>query len=72
MSRLDLGDGVARHSRSIGHALGTYSIPYLEEHGFTVRRVTESAKHRYLTFLDPSWRSRLATPVLPYPRPEAE
>ena len=70
MPRLDLGDGVARHSRSIGHALGTYSIPYLQEHGFSVRQVPEAAKHRYLTFLDAGWRDRLAVPVLPYPRLE--
>jgi hypothetical protein len=72
MARLDLGDGIARHSRSIGHKLGTYSVPYLKEQGFAVRRVPEAAKHRYVTFLDPSWRSRLAVPSLPYPRLEEQ
>jgi hypothetical protein len=26
------------------------------------------AKHRYIYFLDDSWRTRLLVPVLPYPK----
>ena len=36
--------------------------------GVEVRLVPQSPKHRYITFLDRSWRSRLKVPVLPYPK----
>ena len=72
MSLYDLGDGIARHSRSIGHHFGTHSIKYLGDHGVMVKLVAQSAKHRYIKFLDESWRCRLTEPVLPYPKKEVE
>jgi hypothetical protein len=71
MSLYDLGDGIARHSRSVAHDLGSHSLRYLAEHGVNLKLVAQSAKHRYLKFLDESWRSRLTTPVLRYPKKEA-
>jgi len=35
--RYDLGDGLARHSRSFAHAFGTRSIKYLESQGMQIR-----------------------------------
>ncbi len=64
----DLGDGIRRHNRSVAHALGTRSVSHLRGNGVQVRLVPQSAKHRYITFLDQSWRRRLKVPVLPYPK----
>ena len=64
----DLGDGVLHHNRSLAHALGTRSVRHLRSHGVEVNLVPQSRKHRYITFLDRSWRSRLKVPVLPYPK----
>jgi len=71
MSLYDLGDGIARHSRSVAHDLGSHSLRYLAENGINLKLVAQSAKHRYLKFLDESWRGRLTTPVLRYPKKEA-
>ena len=71
MPLYDLGDGVARHSRSLGQTYGTHSVQHFKENGVSVRLVPQSRKHRYLLFLDPSWRARLQVPVLPYPKREA-
>ena len=68
--RMDLGDGVARHLRSVGSAFGTHSAAYLRRHGLAVRFIPQAGKHRYLAFVDPAWRPRLLAPVLPYPKPE--
>jgi hypothetical protein len=70
MSLYDLGDGIARHSRSVAHDFGSHSIKYLGKHGVEVKLVAQSAKHRYIKFLDASWRCRLTVPVLPYPKKE--
>ena len=43
---LDPGDGVARHTRSVGSALGTYSIAYLQAQGINAHRVPGTGKHR--------------------------
>ena len=67
----DLGDGKPRHSRSLSHSLGTRSLAYLRAQGVPVQLVPQSAKHRYLYFLDPAWRGRLPSPALPYPKLEA-
>ena len=67
----DLGDGQARHSRSVGHAFGTHSVQYLVRHGLSVKLVPQAAKHRYLYFLGAEWRNQLRVPVLPYPKQEA-
>ena len=37
-------------------------------HGVEVKRVPQSAKHRYIFFLDRSWQGRLRVPALPYPK----
>ena len=66
----DIGDGIARHSRSLSHAYGSHSIKHFARHGVEVRKVPQAAKHRYVYFLDPSFRHRLNVPMLPYPRRE--
>jgi hypothetical protein len=66
----DLGDGVPRHSRTVGQVFGSHSVKHLKASGILARLVPQNAKHRYLYFLDPSWRGRLRGPVLPYPRRE--
>lgn len=68
MSLYDLGDGVAHHSRSLAHCFGTHSIRHFVDHGVKVRLIPQSPKHRYIRFLDDSWRCRLRVPVLPYPK----
>ena len=64
----DIGDGIPRHSRSLAHQLGSHSIHYLTSQGIAVKTVSQIAKHRYIYFLDDSWRTRLLVPVLPYPK----
>ena len=64
----DLGDGVLHHNRSVAHALGTRSVRHLRRHGTELSLVPQSPKHRYVTFVDRSWRGRLRVPVLPYPK----
>ena len=64
----DIGDGIARHSRSLSHAYGSHSIKHFARHGVAVRKVPQAAKHRYVYFLDPSFRHGLNVPVLPYPK----
>ena len=71
MPKYDLGDGKAYHSRSLSHAYGTHSIEHFSQHGVTVKLVPQQAKHRYVYFLDPTWRERLLVSVLPYPKKEA-
>ncbi|MBI4303515.1 MAG: DNA methyltransferase [Chloroflexi bacterium] len=66
----DIGDGIARHSRSLAHHYGSHSIRHFAEHGVGVKLVPQSAKHRYLYILDRALRSRLTVPVLRYPRRE--
>ena len=66
----DIGDGIPRHSRSLAHQLGSHSIRYLTYRGIVVKTVPQMAKHRYIYFLDDSWRTRLLVPVLPYPKKE--
>lgn len=68
----DIGDGTLHHSRSLAHQLGSHSIRYLTLQGINAKAVPQSAKHRYIYFLDDSWRSRLGVPVLPYPKKERE
>lgn len=64
----DLGDGVGRHSRTLGHALGTRSLRYLRRHGARVSPIERPGKHRYLYFLDKAWSDKLKVPVRPYPK----
>jgi hypothetical protein len=68
----DIGDGIARHSRSVGHLFGSHSVGYFARHGIKVNLIPQAGKHRYVKFLCPGWNSRLLVPVLPFPRKEAE
>jgi len=68
MPLYNLGDGKARHCRSLSHAYGTHSVKHFANHGVDVKLVPQSSKHRYVYFLDPSCRLRLNTPILPYPK----
>jgi hypothetical protein len=68
----DIGDGIIHHSRSLAHQLGSHSIRYLTYRGIVVKTVPQMAKHRYIYFLDDSWRTRLLVPVLPYPKKEGD
>ena len=68
----DIGDGILHHSRSLAHGLGTHSIRYLASQGISVKTVPQMAKHRYIYFLDQSWRSRLMVPVLSYPKKRSD
>lgn len=63
----DVGLGPV-HARTLTEKLGTRSKRYLAKQGLEVRRVPQQAKHRYLYFLDKSWRERLKVPSLPYPK----
>jgi hypothetical protein len=66
----DVGDGKVRHSRSLSHSYGTHSIEHFSRHGVQVTLVPQQAKHRYVYFLDPTWRESLKRPALPYPKAE--
>jgi hypothetical protein len=67
----DIGDGKPKHSRSLGQIYGTHSVKYLFAQGLPVKLVSQSAKYRYLYFLDTTWQDRLKVPVLPYPKKES-
>ena len=64
----DIGDGVLRNSRTLGHAYGTRSSRYFSEHGVELKGLRQEAKHRYLYFLDKAWSDKLNVPVRPYPK----
>jgi hypothetical protein len=64
----DIGDGKARHSRSLSHAFGTHGLAYFKSHGMDVKLVPQQAKHRYVYFLDRGWQHRLKGLALPYPK----
>lgn len=68
----DFGDGVGRRTRTVGCAYGTRSLSHFARHGIRVTLVHQEPKHRYVYFLDPSWRPRLRIPVLPYPKKETQ
>ncbi len=68
MPLYDLGDGKARQSRSLAHGFGTHSVKHLLARGVHVKLVEQSCKHRYIYFLDFTWRPRLKPRVLPYPK----
>ncbi len=70
MPMFDLGDGRVRHSRSLSHSYGTHSLKHFESCGLKVRVVPQARKHRYIYFLDLSYRKRLTTKILPYPKKE--
>ena len=70
MPYYDVGDGVARHSRSLSHAIGTHSLAYFKAHDIPIKKVAQRSKHRYIYFLDRSWRKYLRVDELPYPKGE--
>jgi len=63
-------DGKVRHSRSFAASFGTHSIQYFAERGIQIKTVPQSAKHRYVFFIDKSWRSRLLVREMSYPKKE--
>ena len=63
-----VGDAPPRHTRSIASVNGTHSAAFFRSQGLDVRLIPTVAKHRYLMFVDPAWRTRLRIPVLPYPK----
>lgn len=65
-----VGSDHPRHARTVSSRYGTRSAEYFSQQGIELTRIPVEAKHRYLYFLDKSWRSRLAVPVLPYPKME--
>jgi len=70
--KFDIGDGVARHSRSLAHAFGSHSLKYLSERGLKVKILPQIPKHRYIYFLDQDYRNRLKPITLPYPKKETD
>ena len=65
---LDLGDGVPRHCRSVGSAFSSHSVAYLRRRGLAAHQIPQPPKHRYVIFVDRSWRDRLVPAVLLYPK----
>ncbi len=70
MPMFDLGDGELRHSRSLSHSYGIHSLKHFESCGLKVRVVSQARKHRYVYFLDPTYKKRLTVKILPYPKKE--
>jgi hypothetical protein len=70
MPLYDLGDGIARHSRSVAQVFGSHSLAFLNQDGQKATRVPQQAKHRYIYFLDPSWKLKLNVKILNYPKKE--
>ncbi len=62
----DLGDGRPVHSRTLSQILGTHSGAHFAKARIIVERVAVAAKHRYIFFLDATWRAKLLASVLPY------
>ncbi len=70
--RFDLGDGIARHSRSFNQAFGSHSLTYLKQYGMKVKIIPQIPKYRYVYFLDKDFKRNLNTPILSYPRKESD
>ena len=68
-SYVDLGDGVARHARTVYDRLGSNAVGHLRRTGIPARRCAVAGKHRYALLLDPTWRWRLRPVPRPYPKP---
>ena len=71
-SMLETGDGVIHHSRSLAYNFGTHNTGFLTARGLDIKKVSTHPKHRYIYFLDRSYRDRLLKPVFPYPKHEEE
>ena len=67
-----LAGGSPRHSRSFSHSFGTRNVSHFAARGVSLHKVPQQPKHRYLFPLDPSCRSRISVPVLPYPKLETQ
>ena len=65
---LDLGDGIPRHTRSVGHAFGTHSIKHFAACGVPIQVIEQKPKYRYVYCIDPVWRDRLRVPAQSFPR----
>jgi hypothetical protein len=63
----DLGDGVPKHSRTVSQIYGLRNKAFLESIGIKAKQIPVSAKHRFIYFLDKSWRSRLNVLVTHFP-----
>ncbi|MFC2070409.1 DNA methyltransferase [Chloroflexota bacterium] len=72
MPKFDMGDGIMRHSRSLSHAFGSHSLKHFKSHGLNVKVIEQPRKHRYIYFLDKSFRDRLKISVLPYPKKQTK
>jgi hypothetical protein len=70
MPRYKLPDGSVHHSRSLSHSYGTHSRKHFASFGVEVELIQQAPKHTYVALLDPSLRSRLTRPVIPYPTKE--
>ena len=66
--KFDIGDGLARHSRSLAQAFGSHSLKYLSGRGLKIKVLPQIPKHRYIYFLDRDYRNKLKAPALPYPK----
>jgi hypothetical protein len=66
-----LSDGKPHHPRSVFSRHGSNDVGHLRRTGVPSARVMVPGKHRYLVFLDPAWRWRLAAPLRPFPRGNA-
>ena len=64
----DLGEGKTSHGRTVATRYGSRSIKYLRSQGLSLKLIPQDAKHRYIYFLDPSWRDRLRVEPQPYPK----
>ena len=68
MPLYSVNGGSPEHSRSLSHRIGSHSIPYLRSHGLDIKVVKQQRKHRYVLFLDQTWRERLIVQPQPYPK----
>ena len=66
----DVGDGKARHSRSLSHGYGTHSVRHFQDKGIAIEVIPQSPKHRYVYLLDQTIRNKLRAQELPYPKRE--
>ncbi|MHB1006527.1 MAG: Mom family adenine methylcarbamoylation protein [Chloroflexota bacterium] len=65
---IDLGDGRLRPARTLSNRYGSSALPFLRQLHPQAQRVPVPGKHKYVFFVDPSWRARLRLPILPYPK----
>jgi hypothetical protein len=70
MPRYRLPDGKDYHPRSLSQTYGSRSRKHFAVYGVDVELVQQIAKHTYVTFIDPSWRSSLTRPLIPYSNKE--